>query len=126
MITAIMRTPSVPAIGRSKNAPMWPSDLIIEVTKCSSSSVPSTMPRMAGATGMPFSSMNQASTPKPSIMATPTTELLMAKAPRMQKTRMQGSSALRGMRRICLKLLIAAQPNGSISRLARMNSRNTA
>ena len=75
---------------------------------------------------MPFSSMNQASTPKPSIMAMPITELLMAKAPRMQKIRMHGSSALRGMRRICLKLLIAAQPNGSISRLARMNSRNTA
>ena len=50
----------------------------------------------------------------------------MAKLPTMQNSRMTGSSMLRGTRRICSRDLIAAQPSGSISRLARMKIRNTA
>src|SRR5438046_3082987 len=51
------RAPRPPAIGRSKKASRRPSALIIELMKFSSSIAPSTMPRMAGAIGKPFSSM---------------------------------------------------------------------
>src|SRR6185436_876541 len=56
-ITASVRTPRLPAIGRSKNAIRRPSALIMELMKFSSSIAPSTMPRIAGATGKPFSSI---------------------------------------------------------------------
>src|SRR5207244_5467425 len=55
--TARVRIPREPAIGRSKNANIRPSALIMELMKFSSSMAPSTMPRIAGATGKPFSSM---------------------------------------------------------------------
>ena len=55
--TASVRTPRLPAIGRSKNAMKRPSALIIELMKFSSSIAPSTIPRIAGATGKPFSSI---------------------------------------------------------------------
>ncbi len=44
----------------------------------------------------------------------------------MQNTRMIGISTLRGMRRMRADALMQAQPSGSISRLARMNTMNTA
>src|SRR5882724_6805724 len=55
--TVRVRIPREPAIGRSKNANIRPSALIMELMKFSSSMAPSTMPRIAGATGKPFSSM---------------------------------------------------------------------
>ena len=54
-------TPSTAAIGRSKKPSRLPSAFIIEVMKFSSTSGPSTMPRIAGAIGKPFSSMRKAS-----------------------------------------------------------------
>jgi hypothetical protein len=50
----------------------------------------------------------------------------MAKLPTMQNSRIIGSSTLRGARRICRAILIAAQPSGSMIRLARMKIMNTA
>ena len=57
MSTTSVSAPSAPAIGRSRNAMKLPSALIIELMKFSSSIAPSTMPRIAGATGKPFSSI---------------------------------------------------------------------
>src|SRR5574341_230324 len=79
--TAIVTTPSPPAIGRSKKAMKLPSALIIELLKFSSSIAPSTMPRIAGATGKPFSSISYPTTPKTSISTTPNAELLIANEP---------------------------------------------
>jgi len=69
--TVRVRIPREPAIGRSKNANIRPSALIMELMKFSSSMAPSTMPRIAGATGKPFSSMTKATRPKASISTTP-------------------------------------------------------
>src|SRR6266853_5587293 len=106
--TARVRIPREPAIGRSKNANIHPSALIMELMKFSSSMAPSTMPRIAGATGKPFSSMTKATRPKASISTTPKIELLMANEPTTQKSRITGISTSRGARSSCLALLIAA------------------
>src|SRR6267154_2164561 len=124
--TVRVRIPREPAIGRSKNANIRPSALIMELMKFSSSMAPSTMPRIAGATGKSFSSMTKATRPKASISTTPKIELLMANDPTTQKSRITGISTSRGARSICLAPLIAATPSGSINRLTRMNTRKMA
>ena len=84
------------------------------------------MPSTSGATGMPCSSITQPSTPNTSITQMPYGLLVMANDPTMQNSRITGSSMGLGARRMRPALLMAAQPSGSISRLARMKMMNTA
>ena len=94
--TAMVSTPSVPAIGREKNALQSPSALIMEVVKFSSNMRPSTAPRITGATGKPLASMKNASSPNASITPMSNGVLLIANAPTVQKTRITGISTARG------------------------------
>jgi hypothetical protein len=100
--------------------------LIIELKKFPSSIGPSTMPRIAGATGKSFSSIRKPRMPNTSITAMANALLVMANAPTMQNIRMIGISTGRGTRRMCTDDLIASQPNGIIRRLAMKKTMNTA
>lgn len=53
----ITMTPSVAAMGREKKPENSPSALIMDDMKLRSSMVPSTIPRIVGATGNPLLSM---------------------------------------------------------------------
>ena len=114
------------AMGRVKKTESLPSDLIIEVTKFSSIIVPRTTPKIAGATGKPFSSSTNASRPKIRISVTPQTELLIANEPTMQKIRIVGIKILRATFKILVASLIVNQPNGTMMMLAKMKTKKIA
>jgi hypothetical protein len=113
-------------MGRSKNARKRPSALTRLLKKCSSSMVPSTTPRMVGATGKPQRSMKNATTPATSITVTPNRLLLIAKLPTTQNSRISGISTAAGICRMRLATLIAIHPSGSIRSCASMKTMNTA
>jgi len=92
----MVTTPRAAAIGRPKKANKSPFALIMVVTKFVSTISPSTMPRMAGATGKPFSSINHPTSPIPIMTPTSNTVLLIAKEPTIQAIRTIGKSALWG------------------------------
>ena len=95
-----------------------PSALIIELKKLLSSIGPSTIPRIAGATGKPFSSIRKPSTPKVSITDTANALLVIENAPTIQNIRMTGMRMVRGTRSIGTAALMASQPNGTMMMLA--------
>ena len=109
-----------------KNTVGSPSDLIIDLTKFSSSIVPSTTPRIVGATGNPFSSITNAISPKTRMITTPNTELLIANEPTMQNSRMIGIRMLRATFSSLVARRTVSQPSGTMTRLARMNTRKIA
>ena len=114
------------AIGRVKKTNGSPSDLIIEVTKFSSIIVPSTTPKMAGATGNPFSSKMKDTTPKNKISVTPQTELLIEKEPTIQNIKIIGIKILRFTRKILVATLTVNQPSGTMMMLAKIKTKKMA
>ena len=114
------------AIGRVKKTKGSPSDLIIDVTKFSSIIVPSTTPKMAGATGNPFSSKMKDTTPKNKMRKTPHTELLIENEPTIQNSKIMGIKILRCTRKILVAILTVSQPRGTMMMLAKMKTKKIA
>ena len=88
--------------------------------------VPSTTPKMAGATGNPFSSKMNDTTPKNKISVTPQTELLIEKEPTIQNIKIIGIKILRFTRKILVANLTVSHPSGTMMMLAKIKTKKMA